>query len=34
MLVMVGKRDLAGIAEQLIDGVDRAADDPLDRAHG
>jgi len=29
-LVMVGKRRFAGVPEQLIDGVDRAPDDPLD----
>jgi len=26
MIVMVGKRDLASIAEKLIDGIDRASD--------
>src|SRR5216683_2663547 len=30
---MVGKRGLAGIAQQLIDGVDGAADDPFYRPH-
>jgi hypothetical protein len=30
---MIGERDLAGIAEQLVDGVDRTADDPLNRTH-
>jgi hypothetical protein len=31
MLIMIGKRDLASIPKQLIDGIDRAADDALDR---
>jgi hypothetical protein len=32
VLIVIGKRDLASVAKQLIDGVDRAADDALDRA--
>ena len=30
---MTGKRNLTCIAEQLVDGIDRATDDPLDRPH-
>jgi hypothetical protein len=30
---MVGKRDLAGIAEQLINRVDRASHDALNEPH-
>ena len=33
MLVVVFERRFAGTLQQLIDGVDRAADDALDRPH-
>jgi hypothetical protein len=32
-LIVVGKRGLAGVPQQLIDRVDGAADDPLYRPH-
>lgn len=33
-VIVLGSARLAGVLQQLSDGVDRAADDPLDRAHG
>jgi hypothetical protein len=33
MLIVMGKSNLASVAQQLVYGVDRAADRPLDRPH-
>jgi hypothetical protein len=30
VFIVVGERNFAGIAEQLIDAIDRTPDDPLD----